>query len=356
MPLFDEPPLHDFPDRAIRRLLEDPHNLRHLLAAVLPDLVTRFDFDRVERVDRAFLLDDWRRRESDLLFRLPFQPAPGDEAAPPALVCLLIEHQSEPDPWMPLRVLVYAALYWEREWKTWASQHTRGEPFHLSPVIPIVFHTGPHPWRTYRELADLIGGPEELRVFSPRWQPLFWDLTERSAQQYLQMAGEFLTALAVVRAEREDTERFRTVFIEVLRRLEALSQQEPVRWHDLLWFVLSWGVLRRPAEEREPLLQAAQSSQTDALRREEVRRMTETITRTWEQELLARGEARGEARGREEGQLEAAREILQMQLEDRFGPLREELVQRIKRADDLERLRAALHQVLHITEPAELEL
>jgi hypothetical protein len=352
MPLFDEPPLHDFPDRAIRRLLEDPHNLRHLLAAVLPDLVARFDFDHVERVDRAFLLDDWRRRESDLLFRLPFQPARGDEAALPALVCLLIEHQSEPDPWMPLRVLVYAALYWEREWKTWASQHSRGELFHLSPVIPIVFHTGPHPWRTYRELAELIGGPEELQAFAPRWQPLFWDLTERSPQEYLELAGEFLAALAVVRAEREDTERFRSVFVEVLRRLEALSQQEPVRWHDLLWFVLSWGVLRRPAEEREQLLQAAQSSQTNVLHQEEIRRMSETLGQTWEQEMLARGEARG----REQGQLEALREDLQILLEERFGPLPEELVARIRRTDDLSRLRACLRQVVHITGPSELEI
>ena len=27
MALFDDPPLHDFPDRAIRRLLADPANL-----------------------------------------------------------------------------------------------------------------------------------------------------------------------------------------------------------------------------------------------------------------------------------------------------------------------------------------
>ena len=36
MSLFDEPLLHDFPDRAIRKLLEDPRNLRDLLRAVVP--------------------------------------------------------------------------------------------------------------------------------------------------------------------------------------------------------------------------------------------------------------------------------------------------------------------------------
>ena len=80
--------------------------------------------------------------------------------------------------------------------------------------------------------------------------------------------------------------------------------------------------------------------------------MAETITQTWEQELLARGEARG----REQGQLATAREILRLQLEDRFGPLSEDLLRRIERTDDLERLRAALRQVLHITSPSELEI
>jgi hypothetical protein len=72
--------------------------------------------------------------------------------------------------------------------------------------------------------------------------------------------------------------------------------------------------------------------------------------------MLARGEARGEARGREQGQLETAREILRLQLEDRFGLLPADLVQRIERTDDLERLRAALRQVVHITALSELEI
>jgi hypothetical protein len=138
--LFEDPPLHDFPDRAIRRLLEDPENLRDLIAAVLPDLVERFDFHQMQPVPKTFLLDDWRKRESDLLFR-------------------------------------------------------------LSPIVPIIFHTGSTVWRTHRVMGDLIGGPEELRPFAPRWEPLFWDLAERNTDALLASAGEWLAALAVVRAE-----------------------------------------------------------------------------------------------------------------------------------------------------------
>ncbi|HEX8199528.1 MAG TPA: hypothetical protein VF590_03510, partial [Isosphaeraceae bacterium] len=70
MSLFDDPPLRDFPDGAIRRLLSDPHNLRDLIADVAGELAAALDFDRTEPLDREFLLEDWRRRESDLLFRV----------------------------------------------------------------------------------------------------------------------------------------------------------------------------------------------------------------------------------------------------------------------------------------------
>jgi hypothetical protein len=46
---------------------------------------------------------------------------------------------------MPLRSLLYAVLYWEQEWRRWEASHPRGEPLRLTPVLPIVFHTGGEP-------------------------------------------------------------------------------------------------------------------------------------------------------------------------------------------------------------------
>lgn len=345
MSLFDDPPLHDFPDRAIRKLLENPRNLRDLIAAVVPDLAAGFDFERAEPVDRSFLMEDWRGRESDLLVRVPFREHPDER---PALVCVLVEHQSAPDPRMPLRMLVYAVLYWEREWKTWEDGHPRGEPLRLSPVLPVVFHTGPDPWATNRTLAELMAGPESLRVFAPQWHPLFWDLAEQSPQALLDSAGDWLKALAVVRAEREETEAFLAVFAEVLRRLEAIHDPDKIRWHDLLWFVLSWALRRRPSAERDRLLHVARASQAGAEDRRELEAMSKVIEGSWEAELTARGEARGELRG--------CRDDLRLLLEDRFGPLSEELRQRIEATDDLELLRSGLRQVLRINSPDELQL
>ena len=106
----------DFADHIYRESLKKPENLCDLVSDVLPEIALGLDFERAELLDREFLLDDWRQRESDLLFRIPYRD--GDTVLE-ALICLLLEHQSQPDARMPLRLLLYAVLYWEREWKNW---------------------------------------------------------------------------------------------------------------------------------------------------------------------------------------------------------------------------------------------
>jgi hypothetical protein len=103
---------HDFPDRAIREALLQAKNLRALLRDVAPAVADHLDYDRLEVIKLTFLLDDWRRRENDVLIRIPFRD-PGDGRE--VLLCILIEHQSTADQAMPLRLLVYAVLYWEQE-------------------------------------------------------------------------------------------------------------------------------------------------------------------------------------------------------------------------------------------------
>jgi Putative transposase, YhgA-like len=110
-----EPP-RDLPDRVIRAALRHPANLRAFLQQAVPALADAFDCERGRLLDREFPLDDWRRREADLPFEIPYRL--GDEEGW-ALVCVLVEHQSAEDPAMPLRLLYFAVLYWERPWRAW---------------------------------------------------------------------------------------------------------------------------------------------------------------------------------------------------------------------------------------------
>jgi hypothetical protein len=158
--------------------------------------------------------------------------------------------------------------------------------------------------------------------------------------------------LAVLRAQEGAGEAFEAVFKETLSRLQGLHGRNRVRWYDLLRIVLTWALYRRPLQERDTLLAAAQASQADARRQQEVKDVGQTIAEA----LIQEGEARGEAIGRAKGELQATRRLLQHLLSSQFGPLPESLVQQIEATADLERLEAAVIQTPRLKSLQELQL
>ena len=78
-------------------LLEDPTNLRDLLRLVEPQVAERLDFSRAERVNRSFIPTNLQKRESDLIFSVPWRRGEARKA-PQVWVYVLLEHQSRPTP------------------------------------------------------------------------------------------------------------------------------------------------------------------------------------------------------------------------------------------------------------------
>jgi hypothetical protein len=71
MPSIFDPPPHDFPDRAHRRLLEHPANLRELVQQIAPEVAGGLAFEQTRLLRRDLLLSNWRSSENDLLFEIP---------------------------------------------------------------------------------------------------------------------------------------------------------------------------------------------------------------------------------------------------------------------------------------------
>jgi hypothetical protein len=169
--------------------------------------VNGFDFTRVRHVPTKFLLPDVRGREADLLFEIPYRI--GDEEKL-ALVCVMVEHQTGPDPRIPLRTLLYIVLYWEKRWHEWENLASPKPEFGLPPVLPIVFHAGTQPWGIARTIAEMLGEPTAFHDFAPVWEPLFWELSKHSADELLAADEAFIQALAIVRVEDADIAQSRS--------------------------------------------------------------------------------------------------------------------------------------------------
>jgi hypothetical protein len=329
----------DLPDRIIRESLRNRDNRGDFLRHAVPQLAGGFDFGRARLLDREFPMPDFRRRESDLPFEVPYRTAEGEE---PALVCVLIEHQSDTDPLIPLRLLYFVAGYWDKQWQEWAGLERPRPPLRLRPVLPVVLYTGPTPWGSNRTLADLLAEPAAFHTFAPRWEPLFWNLADQTAEGLLQTGVEWLQIMAVMRAGREEVETFRTVVGEAVRRLAGLEPRDEVRWYDLLRIVFAYCAWRRPPAE-QPAFVALAVEATPA-RYKEITAMAQTAAEAWMEQGMAKGEVM------------ALRKVLRRLLTRRFDPLPEPLLQRIEQTADVDRLTAAIEQVEELKSLDELKL
>jgi hypothetical protein len=349
-----EPP-RNLPDQVIRDSLKNAANLREFLHAVVPDLVAGFDCSRAREISREFPWEDWRIREADLPFEIPYRTADGEGTA---LVCVLIEHQSDTDTMMPLRALYFGVGYWDRQWKLWAAQEPPRPPLRLSPIVPIVLYTGPTSWGSNRTMTDLLGEPKAFHTFAPKWEPLFWNLADYTPRQLLDSGAPWLQMLSVIRVERAEAMEFQDVFAEAAQRLAALQGREEVRWSDLLRIVATYASWRRPAAERGNLEKIALD--INPTRKTEVRSMFQTIAdeliERGRAEGLTEGRAEGLTEGRAEGELKSARDNLRRLLLRKFQQLPDAIVQRIETCTDVERLKTALERVLDWTSVDEFNL
>ncbi len=328
-----------FSDRSIRDELKKIPNLRDFLLDAIPEVAKDLDFEHVEFLDGEFITDDWRGRESDLLVRIPW--IGGDEALP-VLICVLIEHQSRPDPRISFRTLLYAVLHWDREWKAWETQTAPRDEFKLTPIIPIVLHTGPQQWGRVKTVGDLFVGPDLFKVFAPQWSVLVWDLAEKSPQSLLSSTAFWLKSLAVLRAGSLLIEVFEETLPQFIAELEALSVTDSMRWHDLKRFVLSWCIKLRDASERDRVFRIAQQAELSRFQQEP--KAMPSIADS----LLEQGRTEGHSGGFIRGQHRERREMLEYFLQSQFGDVPVDIQDWIIEHEDSDVLRTATQRVVRM--------
>ncbi len=112
---------------------------------VQEDWLALIDFTTLEKQGGSYVSDDLREREDDIIWRVRVA---GDWL----YVYLLFEFQSQVDPWMAVRVVVYTGLLYQDLIKSQAV--TAGE--RLPPVFPRVLYNGSGRWTAARDVAELI--------------------------------------------------------------------------------------------------------------------------------------------------------------------------------------------------------
>ncbi|UFU07373.1 Rpn family recombination-promoting nuclease/putative transposase [Ruania halotolerans] len=193
-------------DAMFRAVVQEPVHAASVLAAALPEQVTgRLDLDELRLELGSFVDEDMRERHTDLLFSTRLN-------GNPALVYVLVEHQSSPDQWMAFGCWTTSpasggATSTRDPTQVVAGNHTTsptgntstisslgGDESRLSgslamlpPVLPVVIYRGTRRWNAPTSLDGLYEPvlEEALGDLLPRLQYVLHDLTGVDVQELL---------------------------------------------------------------------------------------------------------------------------------------------------------------------------
>ena len=333
--------VRQFPENGVKLLLERPANVRDLLRITGARIVEQIDFSALKPVKTHFVGRDYRHAESDVVLRAPFGRQATGRPHRSILVYILIEHQSEPDRAMPLRLLEYVTAIYKLQQRESRRKPRSGERL-LYPVLPVVFYTGLRSWDDPGSLIELVEMGEAFAEFIPKFRPLFVNLPATSPATLTRRGGFFGSVLSLLRARSAEPKAFERLIVKVVQALEEMEPQHRERWRELLSYIHAM-VYHYREEVEIPRLQ--NRIETSARRADEKQEIV-TMGRTGAEALMARGREKGREEGREEGRLIALRDTLLLLLGQRFGTLPAAVVDAVESIADRPKLEAWLERVL----------
>jgi len=125
-----------------KKLFSNPILLRELLESfVKEEFIRELDFDTLQRLDKSFITDTFRQKESDLIYRINYREQE-------IYIYLLFEFQSTVDKFMAIRILRYICEFYEFLIQKKIKK--------LPPVFPVLLYNGDAKWTAKYNTKDLI--------------------------------------------------------------------------------------------------------------------------------------------------------------------------------------------------------
>jgi predicted transposase/invertase (TIGR01784 family) len=160
-----EPDIHHWKDKFARSMFGEPDLAISFLKTFLPWLNPSDDWSTLTKESGSFIDKQFRQQFSDLLFSLRV-------GRDKALIYILFEHKSKPDPWALLYLLQLMVNIWT-EWRGGKGKRNKRLPI----IIPIILHQSTGAWTAPLAFQNLFdAGTPELMQYVPKFEAKLVDL------------------------------------------------------------------------------------------------------------------------------------------------------------------------------------
>ncbi|MBP3730224.1 MAG: Rpn family recombination-promoting nuclease/putative transposase [Mailhella sp.] len=201
-------------DAAYKDFFKHPEMVESLLTGfVHEDFVAELDFSTLEHCPASYITDDLRERMDDCVWKVKWRGRT-------SYLCLILEFQSTPDPWMPVRIMTYTGLLWQDLVKT--GELKAGEA--LPPVLPIVIYNGVGVWTAPLSVGEALGpAPASLEQYQSGQK--YFLLDEKHCGD-AQTSGENLFSYMVRFEKAKTPEEIQLVLRSLRQRLSEPQYRE----------------------------------------------------------------------------------------------------------------------------------
>jgi len=316
-------------DSGYKLLFSHPRMVEELLRGFVHEpWVESLDFSTLEPADASFTSADLRQRHGDCVWRLRWRGEDQDWV----YVYLLLEFQSTPDPYMPVRLLGYVALLLADLVREKVATRSQGLP----TVLSIVLYNGKRPWVAPLDLASLFRSvPPGMERYLPQLSYLLIDENRLRPEELVQPGNRVSAMFRMETAGPADLPDLTAELAALLPR----DRDPELREHFTAW-------LRHLLRRMQPGVIIPQISDLEesAMLEETLTEWLDGVRREWRRA------------GREEGQIEGMRRVLLQQLAQRFGTLPLEVGRRVRAITSERKLRSLAKRILVAGSLAEMGL
>ena len=332
-------------DPIYRVMYSFPEMVEDLLRSVFPaEALAEAELDSLRQLPSSYVGRHFQKREGDAVWRAPLRV--GGERGRWLYVLVLLEFQSTDDETMALRVLEYTALLYGE-----LLRRREAKVGQLPPVLPVVLYNGEQPWRSAREMAELIVpvGPELARYQPSQRYAL---LDERHVAADDMQLRQLTRAVVLLEQSRTPADLLRLA--QRLKEWLASPGRGELKRAFANWL---WALSQRlEGADLEP--DGDEPSVPPELTLEEVTMTLEERVSHWRDEWIHHGMEQGIQRGMEQGiqrgmeqgirqGLEHERTLLRRLAEAQFGAeTAERLSAWLRQEDDPQRLEEMAEEIV----------
>ncbi|GIX43020.1 MAG: transposase [Leptospiraceae bacterium] len=289
-------------------------NIESFLKLFFPDIYKNIVLGSLKFYNTEKLSKKYKKFYLDIAFDCKFKTQKKDLEVQ---IYIVFEHKSYIDRHTPSQILYYKAVLAEEDEKNNRL---------YKPVIPIVFYHGGRKWQIPTDIPEI--GEEDLesslRKYMNTLSYILFDVSKIEDDYLLKnlyLNAYLMSSLYVMKNIFEDIKRLKPIFEKIL-----LGEIE-----DYVYIILDYAVLvKKDIENIEQLIEEITGEEKMM-----------TLTEKWKRRLerFQQGLEQGLQQGLEKGKLLDAQESIIEILEERFTIVPENIKERIKSIDKIEKLK-----------------